>query len=321
MIVFYKGRTGTHAVNGISHLHSQHTFRHRSYRNGKWKGSTRTVAQVLPDGFINNLENREITDEDYETLLLLDSGPVQQASIPLHIVNSFPVFKLSAITNKPNLFRDGKCGICACFVTVGEMIRTIPCGHAFHQTCIDRWLLRQRTTCPTCGLASYTAIGNDEEEDDTEICEEEAKYTAKHYNIPKKIKKKPKKDTLAKTVTNDAIEIIGLGSFAGPSTGTTLRQGIETQRRSRLLPERSSLAITSSLNQSRTASGTSIPRITTRDDITLSIGGTTDSPLSEFKSSPLPPRRKSHSCRLQPKKQDSSVDLSLDALMMVSRLG
>tara|TARA_B100000780_G_C21049133_1_gene421240 strand:+ start:206 stop:1174 length:969 start_codon:yes stop_codon:yes gene_type:complete len=41
------------------------------------------------------------------------------------------------------------CTICLDSVPCGGHIRDIPCGHKFHQLCIDRWLL-DHTTCPIC---------------------------------------------------------------------------------------------------------------------------------------------------------------------------
>mmetsp|Transcript_506 Transcript_506/g.583 ORF Transcript_506/g.583 Transcript_506/m.583 type:complete len:260 (+) Transcript_506:92-871(+) len=42
-----------------------------------------------------------------------------------------------------------QCTICQLVIHVGEMYRTLPCQHKFHQRCIDQWLMR-RATCPNC---------------------------------------------------------------------------------------------------------------------------------------------------------------------------
>lgn len=42
------------------------------------------------------------------------------------------------------------CPICLSDVTAGEHIRCLPkCGHKFHRSCIDLWLVR-RADCPLC---------------------------------------------------------------------------------------------------------------------------------------------------------------------------
>ena len=103
--------------------HDQHTFKSRLYKSGKWLVSSRNVATVLPSGFINDLQNRDINDEDYQTLLLLDSGSSKQASIPLHIVNSFPLCKYGG---KKSPVKEVKCKICSEVFQLGTMIRGIP---------------------------------------------------------------------------------------------------------------------------------------------------------------------------------------------------
>ncbi|KAG5533381.1 hypothetical protein RHGRI_027534 [Rhododendron griersonianum] len=41
------------------------------------------------------------------------------------------------------------CSVCLEQVTVGELVRSLPCLHQFHANCIDPWL-RQQGTCPVC---------------------------------------------------------------------------------------------------------------------------------------------------------------------------
>ncbi|CAN6481172.1 unnamed protein product [Victoria cruziana] len=48
---------------------------------------------------------------------------------------------------------DAQCCICLGEYQERDVLRFLPkCGHAFHVTCIDRWLLKQRT-CPVCRLS------------------------------------------------------------------------------------------------------------------------------------------------------------------------
>ena len=46
-----------------------------------------------------------------------------------------------------------QCYICLDTFRGGEVIRTLPCGHAFHRACVDKWLLRSSRKCPTCRAA------------------------------------------------------------------------------------------------------------------------------------------------------------------------
>ena len=42
-----------------------------------------------------------------------------------------------------------QCYVCLGEYERGETLRTLPCGHAFHAECVDRWLLEMRGACPT----------------------------------------------------------------------------------------------------------------------------------------------------------------------------
>jgi hypothetical protein len=46
----------------------------------------------------------------------------------------------------------GYCCVCISACRDGDDIRRLPCGHAFHRDCVDRWLARCRRTCPLCRL-------------------------------------------------------------------------------------------------------------------------------------------------------------------------
>ena len=145
--------------------HSQHAFEKKPKPHSKWEPGVRAVEPTLPVSIIRSLEHRELTQEDYDMLLTLDSGPQQQGSIPMHIINSFPLFKINNETDKKRIRLDeeGICKVCAVKIRHGEVARQIPCGHGFHRECIDRWLLNSRSTCPCCGQAAFTAIEGDEQ--------------------------------------------------------------------------------------------------------------------------------------------------------------
>lgn len=61
-----------------------------------------------------------------------------------------------------------ECSICLCEVSAGDKMRCLDsCGHTFHRSCIDLWLLR-RGDCPLCKRTvttdshTRTSTGNDE---------------------------------------------------------------------------------------------------------------------------------------------------------------
>ena len=46
----------------------------------------------------------------------------------------------------------GYCCVCISACRDGDDVRSLPCGHAFHRDCVDRWLALCRRTCPLCRL-------------------------------------------------------------------------------------------------------------------------------------------------------------------------
>jgi hypothetical protein len=52
------------------------------------------------------------------------------------------------------------CTVCLCEYEGGDEMRRLPCGHDFHQACIDKWMT-QHTTCPICrvGLVPQVCEG------------------------------------------------------------------------------------------------------------------------------------------------------------------
>lgn len=127
------------------------------------------------------LLDREFDDLDYETLRSLDSdNPASVHSMSEEEINALPVhkYKASSLDNSTTskqqastsstpaeLRQDSRkvdgcvkggedeltCSICLEQVNRGELVRSLPCLHQFHSSCIDPWL-RQQGTCPVCKL-------------------------------------------------------------------------------------------------------------------------------------------------------------------------
>ena len=55
--------------------------------------------------------------------------------------------------------RDGapECAICLDRLGGGAGVSQLPCGHAYHCACIERWLLAGRETCPVCRASVWGA--------------------------------------------------------------------------------------------------------------------------------------------------------------------
>lgn len=50
------------------------------------------------------------------------------------------------------------CAVCIESFRPQEVVRTLPCNHIFHKTCVDPWLLEQRS-CPICKMDILKAYG------------------------------------------------------------------------------------------------------------------------------------------------------------------
>jgi hypothetical protein len=71
----------------------------------------------------------------------LEAMPSKVAAAPHHEGNGSNDVEVGSCTLE--------CSICLCDVHPGEGIRELPaCGHTFHKSCVDLWLLR----CPCCPL-------------------------------------------------------------------------------------------------------------------------------------------------------------------------
>uniref|UniRef100_A0A803R2C8 RING-type E3 ubiquitin transferase n=2 Tax=Cannabis sativa TaxID=3483 RepID=A0A803R2C8_CANSA len=122
------------------------------------------------------LLDRELDDLDYDTLRALDTENTSTTqSMTEEEINALPVHKYKVVGQEKDVSslqqastssaapedtrkEDGKlkaseneltCSICLEQVSRGELIRSLPCLHQFHTSCIDPWL-RQQGTCPVC---------------------------------------------------------------------------------------------------------------------------------------------------------------------------
>jgi hypothetical protein len=91
--------------------------------------------------FLLDLQDRDVTPEDYERLLQLDES-VATTALPAERVASLKTDTVSEVHVHDT------CGVCMENYVVGETRKILPCGHVFHEGCINTWLTYNSTKCP-----------------------------------------------------------------------------------------------------------------------------------------------------------------------------
>jgi len=91
---------------------------------------------------IQDISTRELTPEDYELLLRLDSG------LPKSTVARGKLDSLEEM-----YFHGGgmtECAICMCSFEHNDNLKRLPCSHSFHSACVTTWLVKHSNSCPLC---------------------------------------------------------------------------------------------------------------------------------------------------------------------------
>jgi len=96
---------------------------------------------------LEDIQNRELTPEDYELLMLLDET-VAKKTLSSSTIDQFPL----KILEEADLSSSNVCMICLGDYEKGNAVRTLPCGHFFHGDCIKKWLSQSSVNCPIDGL-------------------------------------------------------------------------------------------------------------------------------------------------------------------------
>lgn len=131
----------------------------RSYRQTRGYGGRgrRWYDEQLSCGLMASeamdLMFRDITPEDYDTLLRLDETLEPR---PSSVVSKAFVEALPAVP--PESLSGETCAVCLGNLDSEEAIVSLPCSHNFHRGCIARWLSKCRRTCPVCGLEATDVV-------------------------------------------------------------------------------------------------------------------------------------------------------------------
>lgn len=94
---------------------------------------------------VADLLYREITPNDYETLLRLDDT-VARPTVSADGLDSLPMAP-------PADFLGEECAVCLASFEAADEVSSLPCGHHFHRACIGKWLGECSRACPLCGTS------------------------------------------------------------------------------------------------------------------------------------------------------------------------
>mmetsp|Transcript_3162 Transcript_3162/g.7120 ORF Transcript_3162/g.7120 Transcript_3162/m.7120 type:complete len:146 (+) Transcript_3162:126-563(+) len=75
---------------------------------------------------------------------------------PEEVINSLPT---KVVKDLGTIGNQSSCVVCQCDFEVQDTIKTLPCGHIFHNDCINQWLAVSRC-CPLCeqSVQHYRAV-------------------------------------------------------------------------------------------------------------------------------------------------------------------
>ena len=95
------------------------------------------------------MTNRDFTSADFEMLQSLDEGnssrgatEAQLRSLPVHV-------QQEARGAGADDGADGVCSVCLEPYEKGQRVKSAPCLHRFHESCLDKWLV-EKPSCPIC---------------------------------------------------------------------------------------------------------------------------------------------------------------------------
>lgn len=92
---------------------------------------------------IHLLQFRDLGPDDFEILGLLDDMNPRRSTVPKKQLQALPRLQAS-------LCRSSSCLVCLKDFGPDDMVTQLPCQHAYCTPCIEAWLTRCRSDCPTC---------------------------------------------------------------------------------------------------------------------------------------------------------------------------
>ncbi|DAZ99405.1 TPA: hypothetical protein N0F65_005307 [Lagenidium giganteum] len=129
-------------------VHLNHAFVMKTLVSDPWMPALRSTQRRAPLSAetMRDLEQRELSTEDYETLLQLDGGdkyPLQE-----YLLAQLQGQKVSAQQAKSFGEAGASCVLCRQSLRIQADVRSLLCGHIFHESCLSRSILSHVYCCP-----------------------------------------------------------------------------------------------------------------------------------------------------------------------------
>lgn len=135
------------------HFHGHHHHHHLPRFGGHPLRQSMFGMMMRHNLFPTNMRPPEDVDlNDYEALWELAEriGNVKDSGVSQDVIDGLPSHAFKKDTHGAMSQKtDHECRICLSTFSEGENVKTLPCLHIYHQSCIDNWLQR-KGDCPIC---------------------------------------------------------------------------------------------------------------------------------------------------------------------------
>lgn len=155
MVVDALGTSGGGAVDSTSNSSANGRSQNRA-RGGRGGGGGRAGGRIRSGfhfGANGVLAGRDIDMMSYDELLTVFGTGNTAKPTCRGTIHSLPTQVVAEpdlpVVGESSVRESDKCAVCLEVYGVGDRVKTLPCLHRYHETCIDRWL-KSCGTCPVC---------------------------------------------------------------------------------------------------------------------------------------------------------------------------